>query len=211
MRRVRSYRPSAALVVALLALFFSVGGAGYANQVIHLIDGHQIKKGTIDANRLTERARAALKGVMGPRGQQGPPGPSTGPAGGDLSGSYPNPRIAAGAVTATTLAPPEPLHIVGAVGEPPFQNGFGPGVGGVAVPSFYKDPYGVVHLAGRPEGPSAGVVFTLPQGYRPPGTVSFAVTDHSVTNQNITIAASGDVTSTSTGPFLDGISFRASA
>ena len=88
MRGVRSYRPSAALVVALLALFFSVGGAGYANQVIHLIDGHQIKKGTIDANRLTERARAALKGVMGPRGQQGPPGPSTGPAGGDLSSAH---------------------------------------------------------------------------------------------------------------------------
>lgn len=37
------------------------------------------------------------------RGPQGAPGPSTGPAGGDLSGSYPNPSIAAGAVTTSKI------------------------------------------------------------------------------------------------------------
>jgi len=34
----------------------------------------------------------------GPPGQQGAPGPSTGPAGGDLAGNFPNPQIAANAV-----------------------------------------------------------------------------------------------------------------
>lgn len=43
-------------------------------------------------------------GATGATGTQGPPGPATGPAGGALAGSYPNPSLASGSVTSSALA-----------------------------------------------------------------------------------------------------------
>jgi hypothetical protein len=71
MRGLSGRAPSPAMVVGLIALFFALGGVGYAKKVVHLINGSTIKKGSIQLDRLSSRARAALKGNTGPQGLQG--------------------------------------------------------------------------------------------------------------------------------------------
>ena len=79
----------------------------------------------------------------------GPPGPA-GPAGGNAT------------------VPIDKWHVVGAAGEPAFQNGW-TAVAGETPPAFRKDPLGVVSLRGTMRGGAANTAaFTLPAGYRPP-------------------------------------------
>jgi hypothetical protein len=64
---------------------------------------------------------------------------------------------------AVAVAAPEPYHVVGAPGEPPFLNGCErrhfslPGVDAdLAAPALYKDREGVVHFRGALEYPAPG-------------------------------------------------------
>ena len=68
----------------------------------------------------------------------------------------------------------EAVHVIGAPGQPPFENGSKnltvPNIN-LAPASFYKDHEGVVHLEGvvtaGKEGSAPGLMFVLPPGYRP--------------------------------------------
>ena len=119
------------MVVALIALVVAMSGTGYAAVKLsrNSVASSHIRAGAVtgsDIRDRTIRARDLARGLLGggsagpagpagsggaagpegergATGERGPEGPATGPAGGDLDGSYPAPTLRAGAVTATKI------------------------------------------------------------------------------------------------------------
>jgi len=130
----RARRPSAPLLIALLALFLAVDGGGAvadaAKRASKLIHGQRIAKNSIPLNRLNESARSSLLkaaagrsgpqgpagpagmqgnvGATGARGPQGEPGPAGNydgrPADGDLTGVFPDLELDANTVGGDEVA-----------------------------------------------------------------------------------------------------------
>ncbi len=174
LRRHLTYANAAATI----ALFVAFGGTSYAAFSLPAgsVGTKQLKNGAVTKAKLARgavtvvRGAAGATGPQGPIGQQGPRGPATGPAGGALAGSYPNPGLAA----------PEPWHEIGTARNPGFELcNVVPDVAWQnnrpdtdATAAFYRDPYGVVHLKGsiKCSGHAPGGsynIFKPPPGYFP--------------------------------------------
>ena len=70
--------------------------------------------------------------------------------------------------------------------------------GGNAIPAYHKDALGYVHIKGAilnvSGGPFAGLLFTLPAGYRPAETNDFAMSVSGGPAQAVVITPTGTVT-----------------
>jgi len=156
-------RPSPAMVVAIAALVLAMVGTGYA--------AFKLPKKSVGTAQLkgsaVTNAKIKNKTITGKKLNL------------KKLGTVPSATHASSADVAGTV-PPNAVHVVGAPGEPAFQNGstnFGT-ESGLTLPgaAFLKDHDNIVHLEGIVKkgsgGPIPGTLFQLPPGDRPPsGTI----------------------------------------
>jgi hypothetical protein len=154
-------------VVATLALFIAIGGAGAfaASQLPkNSVGAKQLNKNAVTTAKVKKEAITAAKVKKGTlTGKQI-----------NLAklGTVPS---ATHAASADSIPPAEPIRLIGAPGQPGFEGGatnITEGELNFQQAGFYKDAFGIVHLEGLVKKGSGPVIFTLPSGYRPAsGTV----------------------------------------
>jgi hypothetical protein len=184
-----------------LAVFLVLGGGAFA--------ATQLPKNSVGAKQLKKNAVTTAKikkdAVTGAKVKEATLGPVP---------------------SAESIPPAEATHLVGAPGEPPFENGSQnfPGIGSAHFEpvGFYKDHEGIVHLQGiAAVGKSSGGVasiFTLPAGFRPaPGALIL----HEEINESVALIAGSNtnieglvldgkvIGNEEEAAVLDGITFRA--
>lgn len=162
MKQIRK-RLTYANVMSSIAVFLVLGGAT-AFAAVELgknsVGSKQLKKNAVTTSKIKKNAVTTSKikknAVTGAKVKE------------SSLGTVPTANLA------NSIPPAEPTHLVGAPGEPPFENGSSnhPGTPPLFFNpiGFYKDHEGIVHLQGIGiVGTSSGVasVFTLPPGFRP--------------------------------------------
>lgn len=149
--RPKLKRPSHGTVVAYLALFVALGGSAYAASHLgkNSVGTKQLKKNAVTGAKVKDQSLT----------------------GKDINlaklGTVPS---ATHAASADSIPPAEPIHLIGAPGQPGFDAGATNAPSellGYPPAGFYKDPFGIVHLEGVVKVGSTPVIFTLPPGYRP--------------------------------------------
>jgi hypothetical protein len=198
MKRLRG-KLTYANVVATLALFIALGGASaFAATKLakNSVGTKQIKNGAITNGKIKNGAVTGSKIDTSTLGAVPTATHATTAASATGAMTATNATELGGApATDFTRSELEPVHVVGAPGQPQLENGCIRSSSVSAPPSFYKDPFGVVHLAGVvrgcPEG--GGEVFTLPAGFRPLEDELFVIRKTDNTTGSIRVDADGEV------------------
>ena len=204
MKRLRG-KLTYANVVATLALFIALGGASaFAATKLakNSVGTKQIKNGAITKGKIKNGAVTGSKidtSTLGavPTATHATTADSAAHSSSAASATTATNATELGGAPATdfTRSELEPVHVVGTPGQPQLKNGCIRSSSLSAPPSFYKDPFGVVHLAGAvrgcPEG--GGEVFMLPAGFRPLEDELFVIRKTDNTTGSIRVDTDGEV------------------
>lgn len=162
MRRLSGKLTYANVMVTILAFVMLSGGAAYAASQLgkNSVGAKQLKKNAVTTAKVKKEAITAAKVKKGTlTGKQ---------INLNKLGTVPS---ATHAASADSIPPAEPIRLIGAPGQPGFENGATnvPGEGPLSFQQagFYKDVLGIVHLEGVVKKGSSPIIFTLPSGYRP--------------------------------------------
>jgi hypothetical protein len=192
------------MVVALVALFSSLGGVSYG-VATGFIDSREIKNNVISTKDLknndvrgkdvrtnTLRGSDIVESSLGKV-------PSAGSADSATNATNATNATSLGGSAASAYATKtgtEAVRLVGTAGNPAFNTGWGNAGSPFQVVGFWKDQFGIVHLQGdasRSSGTNPDI-FQLPVGYRPNAYENIAVYGDGGTAAGIAITGPGDGT-----------------
>jgi hypothetical protein len=217
-------------VIATLALFLALGGGAYAASQLpkNSVGTKQLKKNAVTAAKIKEGAVTGSKIKLSSLGTvpNASHADAASSAGSAANAGHADSATTAGSATtaqtavtaqtadiASSLAPPEPLHVVGKPGEPGFEPSWADFVSG-SLASFYMDRQGIVHLQGavtRGSGTNP-TVFVLPAQYVPAHSEFFPAVGNGATFAVVGVETTGAVVLAAGDPgvlVLDGITWRA--